>query len=191
MNTLRTSPQFRQPNVDAVQSVNLNSGEHRWLTRSMQVVRVISGTAWITSSQADYVVGEGGAVVLQPTQYRPLIGTLNSQPITFESQRLQPGSTQEGSATDELNDPRLLLDQSWPWLTRLDGGCRISTEYSDDWTLAELTISTNGTVVHLTDYGWVRVFRTDNARGQAEFWATSKLDISVEEAAFRMLNGAA
>ena len=190
MVTFNTATPNNRSGNDTAESVTLRRGEYRQLTRSMQAVRVISGTAWITANQLDYIISEGAAAVIRPSQQRGLIGSLNARTLVFEALKIQNNGVAGSTSIDELNDPRLLLDQSWPWLIKLDGTYPVSTDYSAGWTLAELTIPGAGMIVNLDGYGRVRVFRIENTEGEAEFWATSKLAMSVEEAAFRMLESA-
>ena len=42
--------------------------------------------------------------------------------------------------------------------------------------------------MHLKGYGWIKVFRTVGTNGDAEYWATSKLMMTIEEAAFYALD---
>jgi hypothetical protein len=190
MVTFNTATPINQSGNDTVEPVTLRRGEYRQLTRSMQAVRVISGTAWITANQLDYIVSEGAAAVIRPGQQRGLIGSLNARTLIFEALKLQHYGVADSTSVDELTDPRLLLDQSWPWLTKLDGTYPVSTDYSAGWTLAELIIPSSGMIVNLDGYGRVRVFKIENAQGEAEFWATSRLAMSVQEAAFRVLESA-
>jgi len=43
-------------------------------------------------------------------------------------------------------------------------------------------------VVHLKGYGWIKVFRTVATNGDVEYWATSKLETNIQEAAFHALD---
>ena len=37
-------------------------------------------------------------------------------------------------------------------------------------------------------YGWIKVFRTVDTNGDAEYWATSRLDMTIEQATFHALD---
>jgi hypothetical protein len=198
MNLRQVLALFNKSAPEAEQPVHLNGGEHRQLTaRHTQVVHVVSGTAWITSDTEDYVVNEDTSVVLKPRQHNALIASLNSKPITYEVQPKQNSIVRPAGAAaaatevaqiDALTDPVLLSDQSWPWLTKLEGSYPVSAEYSGNWKVSELIIPANGMIVELKGYGWVRVFRTTGIDGEAEYWATSRLDMSLDEAAHRVLD---
>jgi hypothetical protein len=54
---------------------------------------------------------------------------------------------------------------------------------SGNRAVSELIIPMNGLVVHLKGYGWIRVFRTVATNGDAEYWATNKLDLTIQQAA--------
>jgi hypothetical protein len=188
MNLRQTFATINAAKPNNSQPVQLNGGEHRSLARREQVVQIVSGTAWITSDRNDFVIAEGEAVVLKPGRYSPLIASLNSQPVAYEVQPMLKGSKRYANAAqvDEQTDLSLLADRSWPWLIRLNGSHRVNVEYSGDWTVSELIIPANGIVVQVKDYGWVKVFRMDRADGEAEYWATSSLEMTLEQAAFRV-----
>ncbi len=52
----------------------------------------------------------------------------------------------------------------------------------------EIFIPSQDRLVHLKDYGWVKVFRIVGTNGDAEYWATSRLDMTIELAAFPALD---
>jgi hypothetical protein len=190
--TVLSATEVFQPGT--MQHVHLGGGEHQWLNRQTQTVRVVSGTAWISYNREDVIINEGQSVRLRSSQFSSLIGGLNAQPIDYmvisdstnqlSDERMNSNSFQ----TDDVNNPDLLHDYSWPWLIRLDGNQLANTEFSSNWRLRDLIIPASGMVVRLLDYGIAKVFRMDGIDGQPEYWATSKLDMAVEEAAFRRLD---
>lgn len=46
----------------------------------------------------------------------------------------------------------------------------------------------HGSLVHLKGYGWLKVFRTVGINGDVEYWANSRLDMTIEQAAFYALD---
>ena len=72
----------------------------------------------------------------------------------------------------------------WDWLTRLETNRLLSVPGNrKNRPVAEWDISHHGWVMHLKGYGWVKVFKTVTRDGREEYWATSRLDMSIEEAA--------
>jgi len=49
--------------------------------------------------------------------------------------------------------------------------------------VSEWYIPPRGRVMHLKGYGWVKVFKTVTPDGREEYWATSRLDMTIDEAA--------
>lgn len=82
-----------------------------------------------------------------------------------------------------LPNLKLLRDYEWHWLTQLKHNRQVSVDRSGNHAVSELIIPVSGLVMHLKGYGWIKVFRTVGTNGDAEYWATSQLDMTVEQAA--------
>ena len=76
----------------------------------------------------------------------------------------------------------------WDWLTQLKSNREVSIDRTGNRALCKIFIPTHGRAVHLKGYGWIKVFRTVGTNGDAEYWATSKLEMNLEEAAFHALD---
>ena len=87
-----------------------------------------------------------------------------------------------------LANLKLLRDLEWAWLTRLKANREVSIDRSGNRALRDIFIPVQGCLVHLKGYGWVKVFRTVGTNGDAEYWATSRLDLTIEQAAFYALD---
>lgn len=87
-----------------------------------------------------------------------------------------------------LANLKLLRSQGWHWLTQLKGNRQVSLDRSGARAIRDILIPSQGCHVHLKGYGWVKVFRTVGTNGDAEYWATSRLDMSIEQAAFHALD---
>jgi hypothetical protein len=87
-----------------------------------------------------------------------------------------------------LPNLKLLRSLGWHWLTQLKGNREVSLDRSGNRAIGEIFIPSQGCLVHLKGYGWVKVFRTVGKNGDAEFWATSRLDMTIEQAAFHALD---
>ena len=83
-----------------------------------------------------------------------------------------------------LANLKLLRSLNWHWLTQLKENREVSLDRSGNRAISEIFIPSQGTVVHLKGYGWIKVFRTVAKNGDAEYWATSRLDMTLEQAAF-------
>jgi putative transposase len=82
-----------------------------------------------------------------------------------------------------LPNLKLLRDCEWHWLTQLKRNRQVSIDHSGNRAISDWLIPVNGLPVHLKGYGWIKVFRTVDPHGNAEYWATSKLDMRLEQAA--------
>jgi hypothetical protein len=81
-----------------------------------------------------------------------------------------------------------LRNLGWDWLTQLKSNRQVSLDRSGNRPIREILIPVQGCLVHLKGYGWIKVFRTVGTNGDAEYWATSRLEMSIAEAAFYALD---
>jgi DDE superfamily endonuclease len=72
-----------------------------------------------------------------------------------------------------LENLKQVRDHGWFWLTRLKGNRKVTPADGRTRTLDEVAIRAAGTVVHLSGYGPIRVFRIDARDGDTEYWATN------------------
>jgi hypothetical protein len=87
-----------------------------------------------------------------------------------------------------LDNLKLLRRLGWPWLTQLKRNRQVSIDRSGNRAICEVLVPMHGRLVHLKGYGWVKVFKTVGTNGDAEYWATSQLDMTIEQAAFHALD---
>ena len=80
-----------------------------------------------------------------------------------------------------LGNLKALRDLGWRWLTRLKGNRLVDPDRSGNRPVSSITIPSEGRVVHLKGYGFVRVFRTLSRDGEAEHWATDDVEMAEEE----------
>jgi len=76
----------------------------------------------------------------------------------------------------------------WHWLTQLKSNREVSIDRTGNRAISQIFIPAQGRLVHLKGYGWIKVFWTVGTNGDAEYWATSKLEMTIEEAAFHALD---
>lgn len=80
-----------------------------------------------------------------------------------------------------LDNLKLLRELKWPWMCRLKSNRQVNPDDTANVAISQLDIPDEGRIVHLKGYGLVRVFRTDAQDGDADFWATSRLDLSASQ----------
>jgi hypothetical protein len=86
-----------------------------------------------------------------------------------------------------LPNLKLLRNLNWHWLTQLKSNREVRIDRSGNCAIREIFIPVQGRLVHLKGYCWVKVFRTVGTNGDAEYWASSRLDMTIEQAAFHAL----
>jgi len=87
-----------------------------------------------------------------------------------------------------LPNLKQLRTLNWHWLTQLKSNREVSIERTGNRPIHEIFIPSQGRLVHLKGYGWIKVFRTVGTNGDAEYWATSQLEMTIKEAAFHALD---
>lgn len=87
-----------------------------------------------------------------------------------------------------LPNLKLLRRQEWEWLTQLKANRKVSIDRTGNRAIRDIFIPRHGRRVHLQGYGWIKVFRTVGTDGDAEYWATSQLPMTLEQAAFYALD---
>jgi putative transposase len=87
-----------------------------------------------------------------------------------------------------LPNLKQLRNLGWHWLTQLKSNREVSIDRTGNRAIRKIFIPVQGRSVHLKGYGWIKVFRTVGTNGDAEYWATSKLNMTLEEAAFYALD---
>jgi len=80
-----------------------------------------------------------------------------------------------------LDNLKLIRGFGWNWLTRLKSNRQVSLQAGAQQAIADLDIPQTGRTVHLRGYGAIKVFRTVDKNGNADFWATSRLDLTIVE----------
>lgn len=87
-----------------------------------------------------------------------------------------------------LDNLKLVRQVGWPWLTQLKSNRQVRLDRSGNRAISDILIPPQGGVVHLKGYGWVKVFKTVATNGDAEYWATSNLAMTLEQCAFHALD---
>ncbi len=75
-----------------------------------------------------------------------------------------------------LDNLKRIREYAWEWLTRLKSNRKVSQTPGQQLSISDIAdIPPDGCVLHLTGYGFIKVFRTVDTHGNAEHWATSNL----------------
>lgn len=87
-----------------------------------------------------------------------------------------------------LENLKQIRQHGWHWLTQLRGNRLVSTDRSGNRPISDVFIPSSGAIVHLKGYGWIKVFKTVGTNGDVEYWATSRLEMTLEQCAFYALD---
>ncbi len=87
-----------------------------------------------------------------------------------------------------LENLKLVRDYGWHWLTQLKSNRLINPDGSGNRPVSKWHIPAHGLKAHLKGYGWVKVFKTVAKNGDFEYWATSIMEMSIEQCAFFALD---
>ena len=93
----------------------------------------------------------------------------------------QPRYVAFDSWYSSLANLKTIRDYNWQWFTRLKANRQVNPDGSGNRALSECDIREAGTRVHLKGYGFILVFRIDTPDGDAEYWATSDLTLTMDE----------
>lgn len=77
-----------------------------------------------------------------------------------------------------LDNLKLIRGLGWHFLTRLKGNRQVNPEGKGLRAVSEIEIDESGSVVWLKGFGQIKVFRLIDKNGNAEHWATNKIEMS-------------
>ncbi len=77
-----------------------------------------------------------------------------------------------------IGNLKLVRGLGWHFLTRLKSNRQVNPEGKGLKSIAEIEIDELGTLVWLKGFGMVKVFRLIDTNGNAEHWATNKIEMS-------------
>lgn len=97
---------------------------------------------------------------------------------TAKARGFAPSVVAFDSWYSSLDNLKLVRSYAWDWLTRLKCNRQVSLQAHTSCAVIDLEIPAIGLVVHLRGYGLVKVFRTVDPHGNAEHWATSRLNLT-------------
>ena len=74
-------------------------------------------------------------------------------------------------------EPQSYQGKTMAFLTRLKSNRLVNPDNTKNRPLETVEISPQGTVVHLREYGFIKVFRLVPKEGDTQYWATEMLDM--------------
>jgi putative transposase len=74
---------------------------------------------------------------------------------------------------------KAIAGYGWRWLTQLKTNRLVNPDRTGNRPVSEVAIDARGTIVHLKDYGMIKVFKIVARDGDIEYWATN--DLTMDE----------
>jgi len=81
----------------------------------------------------------------------------------------------------DLENLKLIARFGWYFLTRLKSNRLVNPDGRGNVPISEVGIPSEGRVVHLKGFGFVRVFRVVSNDGDTEYWVTNDLQLTEEK----------
>lgn len=77
-----------------------------------------------------------------------------------------------------LENLKSIQQYNWSWLTQLKSNRHVDPDRTGNRAVRDISITSEGTVVHLKGYGLTKVFRIVTTDGDTEHWATNDVDMT-------------
>lgn len=95
-----------------------------------------------------------------------------------DERKFQPGCIIFDSWYSSIDNLKLIRSLKWHWCTRLKSNRLVDPDHSHNRSVSDIDIPPEGRVVHLRQYGFIKVFRIVHSDKEPEHWATDILDAS-------------
>ncbi|WML66993.1 MAG: hypothetical protein METHP_00464 [Methanoregula sp. SKADARSKE-2] len=95
-----------------------------------------------------------------------------------EERKFQPGRVIFDSWYSCIANLKLIRTLKWHWCTRLKSNRLVDPDNTYNRSVSEIEIPPEGRVVHLRQYGFIKLFRIVHSDKEPEHWATDILDAS-------------
>lgn len=102
-------------------------------------------------------------------------------------QGFQPELVAFDSWYSSLENLKQVRNLKWQWLTQLKSNRLVDPHDAGNLPISLVVIPMHGLIVHLKGYGFIKVFKIAAPNGSVEYWATSDLQMNVEQLAERVL----
>lgn len=93
---------------------------------------------------------------------------------------LNPDCTLFDSWYSSIDNLKLVRSLGWHWFTGLKSNRLVNPDRSGNRAISEVEVPEEGRVVHLKEYGMVRVFKTVSKHGDVDYRATDDLSMDLK-----------
>lgn len=98
--------------------------------------------------------------------------------IAAKKRQFRPNCVIFDSWYSSIENLKLIRAQEWHWCTRLKSNRLVNPDNAYNRRISEIDIPAEGKIVHLRQYGFIKVFKVVHSDRDAEYWATDILDAS-------------
>ena len=157
------------------------SGKHQWVVRGINLISLLwtDGEARFPCDFRIYNKKKDG--MTKNDHFRAMLRRAKERGF-------EPELVAFDSWYAALKNLKLVRQFEWHWLTQLKRNRLVDPDGSGNRPISEIDIPQHGRHVHLKGYGWIKVFKIVGIDGDVEYWATSRLDMTLEECAFYALD---
>jgi hypothetical protein len=157
------------------------SGKHGRVVMGINLISLLwtAGQARLPCDFRIYNKGEDG--LTKNDHFRQMLGEAAKRGFS-------PELVAFDSWYSSLENLKMVRDYGWYWLTQLKSNRLVNADGSGNRPISDWFIPPHGRKVHLKGYGWVKVFKTVAKNGDFEYWATSRLKMTIEQCAFYALD---
>lgn len=97
---------------------------------------------------------------------------------TAKERGFEPKAVLFDSWFSSLENLKTTRDFGWTWLTVLKSNRQVNPDNTKNQSISSIDIPSEGRVVHLKGYGFIKVFRIVETDGDTKHWATNDLSMS-------------
>jgi putative transposase len=162
--------------LDKPYAKNMSLVYHQWSGKHQQLVNGINIVTLLWT--------DGNAII--PVDFR--IYDINSDCKTkndhfqdmlygARDRDFQPRIVLFDSWYTSIDNLKTLRNFGWHWLSRLKKNRLVNPDRTRNMQIHEIEIPSEGRVVHLKAYGFIKVFKIVSKDGDVEYWATDLLDM--------------
>jgi len=95
-----------------------------------------------------------------------------------DERKFQPGCILFDSWYSSIDNLKLICSLKWHWCTQLKSNRLVDPDITYNHSVSDIDIPPEGRVVHLRQYGFIKIFWIVHSDKEPEHWATDILDAS-------------
>jgi putative transposase len=101
--------------------------------------------------------------------------------VTAKERGFEPSMVCFDSWYSSIENLKLVRSHRWFFLTRVKSNRQVNPDGKGNIAVERLFPDESGQLVHLKEFGFVRLFRTVAPNGDGEYWITNQMEMSAED----------